>query len=98
LSASCLEQLTRAAPGSARVNQSIAENLMAQGRAEEAVRAYNKVAEAAPDMPEIHLALAQVYIQQGKAEQARLEIERELAIVPDSAAALELKRRFETGR
>src|SRR6185503_11524361 len=27
LSASCLEQLTRAAPGSARVNQSIAENL-----------------------------------------------------------------------
>jgi Flp pilus assembly protein TadD len=98
LSASCLEQLTQAAPGSARVNQAIAENLMTQGRTEEAVRAYHRVAESVPDMPEIHLALAQVYIQQGKAEQARLEIDRELAIVPDSAAALELKRRLETGR
>jgi hypothetical protein len=47
-------------------------------------------------LPEIHLALAEIYSEQGKKAEARKEIEQELAIVPESAAAAALKKKLDT--
>jgi hypothetical protein len=46
-------------------------------------------------LPDIHLALAEIYLEQGKHDAARQEVEQELAIVPESVAALALKKRLE---
>jgi hypothetical protein len=46
-------------------------------------------------LPDIHLALAKIYLERGKQAEARQEVEQELAIVPESVAALALKKRLE---
>ena len=91
-------EINRVAPGSARVEQILAENRAAQGRTSEAIRAYLKAAAADPRLAGIHLALAQIYVQEGKPEEARAEIERELAIVPENAMALAFKRKLDSTR
>jgi len=98
LSAWCIAEINRVAPGSARVEQILAENRAAQGRTGEAIRAYLKAAAADPRLAGIHLALAQIYVQEGKPEEARAEIERELAIVPENAMALAFKRKLDSTR
>ncbi len=98
LSAWCIAEITRVAPDSARVYQMLAENRAAQGRTGEAIRAYLKAAAADPRLPGIHLALAQIYVQEGKPDDARVEIERELAIVPENAMALAFKRKLDSAR
>ena len=95
LSAWCIAEINRVAPGSARVEQMLAENRVAQGRTGEAIRAYLKAAAADPRLAGIHLALAQIYVKEGKPEEARAEIERELAIVPENAMALAFKRKLD---
>lgn len=94
----CIRKIVRIAPDSARVHQMLAENRDAQGRTGEAVREYLKAAAADPKLAGIHLALAQIHLQEGKLDEARVEIERELAIVPESAMALELKRKLDSTR
>ncbi len=91
LSAWCIRQIARTSPRSARLHEIRAENLMALGRFGEAGEAFLKAAAADPALPGIHLALAQIYRQQGKLAGARQEIERELAVVPESVAALAFK-------
>ncbi len=98
LSAWCIREIARIAPDSARVYQTLAENHVAQGRTSEAEQAYLKASAADPRLAGIHLALAQIYLQDGKPDEAQREIERELAIVPESAMALALKRKLERAR
>jgi len=95
LSEWAMQRLREIDPGSARVYQALAHNYRVQGRADLAVRAFERAAQADPRLPEIHLALAQIHLEQKNWAEARKEVERELAIVPESAGALALKRRLE---
>jgi Tfp pilus assembly protein PilF len=94
LSQWAMQRLRDIDPGSARIYQVLGHNYRVQGRADLALRAFERAAQADPKLPEIHLALAQIYLEQRDEATARQEIERELAIVPESAGALALKRRL----
>jgi tetratricopeptide (TPR) repeat protein len=96
LSAWCYREIIHIQPNSARAYQTLAENFRAEGRPELAMRALQHAVQADPTLPETHLALAEIYFEQGKKAEARKELERELAILPDSAAASALKKRLDT--
>jgi len=93
----CLEQMRRLDPESPRVYESLADAYRAQGRTDDAIRAFQRAARADPKLPGIHLALAQIYLEQRKPEDARQEIEREVAIVPESLAAKAIQQRIVSG-
>ncbi len=95
LSEWAMQRLREADPGSARIYQVLGHNYRVQGRVDLALSAFERAAQADPRLPEIHLALAQIHLEQKNWATARQEIERELAIVPDSAGALALKQRLE---
>jgi tetratricopeptide (TPR) repeat protein len=95
LSEWAMQRLREIDPGSARIYQALGHNYRVQGRADLAARAFERAATADPKLPEIHLALAQIHLEQKNYGEARAEIDRELAIVPESAGALALKRRLE---
>ena len=95
LSEWAMQRLREIDPGSARIYQALGHNYRVQGRADLAVRAFERAAQADPKLPEIHLALAQIHLEQKNLGEARKEIERELAIVPESAGARALKQRLE---
>jgi tetratricopeptide (TPR) repeat protein len=90
-----MQRLREIDPGSARIYQALGHNYRVQGRADLAVRAFERAAQADPKLPEIHLALAQIHLEQRNYGEARQEIDRELAIVPESAGARALKQRLE---
>ena len=94
----CAQEIVRLNPRSARVYQMLGENYRVQaGRMELAVRAFQRAAQADPKLPDVHLALAGIYLEQGKQSEARKAIEQELAIVPESVAALALRQKLEAG-
>jgi tetratricopeptide (TPR) repeat protein len=82
-------------PGSARLEQALGHNYRVQGRTDQALRAFERAAAADPTLPEIHLSLAQIHMELKNWEDARKEIERELAIVPESAGARALLERLQ---
>jgi tetratricopeptide (TPR) repeat protein len=90
-----LEHLREVNPGSARLHQALGHNYRVQGKPEMAEQAFRRAAEADPTLPEVHLALAQLYVEQKRWAEARAEIERELALVPESAGARALRLRLE---
>jgi predicted Zn-dependent protease len=98
LAAHRIGEIRRIAPHSARLQEMLGENLVAQGRMPDALEAYAKAAAAAPKLPGIHFARAQIYLRLEKPQEARREIEQELVLVPESVTALafqqELARRF----
>ena len=96
LSVWCHKERVSQNPDSARVYQRLAENRRDKGQASLAARNYRRAIQADPNMPENHLALALIHLEQGKLPDARREIDAELAIVPYSAAAIELKKKLET--
>src|SRR5437867_469923 len=91
LSLWCHQKIRQINPGSVRVYQTLGENYRLQGRTEQAVHAYQLAVEADPMLAGLHLALAEICLEQGKEVEARNEVEKELAIVPESATALALK-------
>jgi Tfp pilus assembly protein PilF len=95
LSEWALQRLRDIDPGSARIFQALGHNYRVQGRVDLALRAFERATQADPRLPEIHLALAQLHMGQKNWTEARKEIDRELAIVPESAGALALKQRLE---
>jgi tetratricopeptide (TPR) repeat protein len=97
LSGWCLQQITKLDPRSARLPQIKAEIYSAQGNPEAALRSYQRAVDADPALPGLHLAMAQIYSRLGKSAEARTEVERELALVPDSAAAKALRQKLEAG-
>lgn len=88
-------RLREASPGSARLHQALGHSYRVQGKPEMAEQAFRRAAEADPKLPEIHLALAQLYVEQKRWADARAEIERERALVPESAGARALLQRVE---
>jgi tetratricopeptide (TPR) repeat protein len=95
LSAWSLDHLREVNPGSARLHQALGHNYRVQGKPEMAEQAFRRAAEADPTLPEVHLALAQLYVEQKRWAEARTEIERERALVPESAGARALQQRLE---
>jgi tetratricopeptide (TPR) repeat protein len=95
LSAWCYRQIQKLDPGSARVYQTLAENYHIQGKADLAIRTLEHAAKVDPMLPGVHLALAQIYLEQAKVPEARRAVEQELAIVPESVAALALKEKLQ---
>jgi tetratricopeptide (TPR) repeat protein len=90
----CHQQIRRINPRSVRLYQTLGENFRLQGRIEPAVRYLQLASQADPKTPGIHLSLAQIYLDQGKPADALKEVELELAIVPESAAALALGQKI----
>jgi len=92
LSETCLRQLHDGNPDSARSHQAQAHNYRLQGRPDLALEAFERAAQADPTLPEIHLAIAQIHVEQKRWAEAHREIERERAIVPESAGVQALER------
>lgn len=91
----CVARIRQKAPKSARLYQIMAGNYRAQGQLGRAKTALEVAARADPSLPGVHLEIATIDLQQGDAKGARKQIEKELAIVPESASALALKHRLE---
>jgi len=62
------------------------------GEREESVRAFRQAIAADPKLAGSHLALAVIYAQLGKRTEALAEIDQELAIAPQSAAARQVRQ------
>lgn len=91
------EAMRSQAPQSARVQQMMGEQYSIAGEADKAVTAFERAIAADPKLPGSHLALAVLYMRMDKKEQARAEIEKELAIAPDSAMAKQVKQALTGG-
>jgi len=89
-----LRELGTLEGGQARLHQAMGHNYRVQGRPDLALQAFERAARADPTLPEIHLAMAQVLMEQKRWGEARQEVERELAIVPESAGARALLARI----
>jgi len=95
----CAQEMDRINPRSARVYQMLGEEFRVQpGRIERAIREFQRAARADPKLPGIHQALAEIYLEQGKIADAQGEIEKELAVVPESVAALAVKQKLQGGK
>jgi tetratricopeptide (TPR) repeat protein len=94
LSQWAFEQIRAIDPRSARLSEALGREYMQQGQLEQALRVYQQAAERDPTLPGIHLALARIHADAGRWAEAAREIDRELAVVPGSAAALDLKARI----
>lgn len=95
LSEWCLRELRGLDNGEARLQQALGHNYRVQGKRDLALRAFERAAKADPTLPEVHLALAQIHMEEQRWAEARVEIERELALVPESAGARALQRRLQ---
>jgi len=89
-----LRELGTLEGGQARLHQAMGHNYRVQGRPDLALRAFERAVQADPTLPEVHLAMAQVHMEQKRWAEARQEVERELAIVPESAGARALLARL----
>jgi tetratricopeptide (TPR) repeat protein len=89
------ERIRSIDPDAARLQQALGLQYLDQNRPDFARNALERAATRDPTLDEVHLALARLHLEQGDLEQARVEVERELAIAPSSAAALELKAEIE---
>ena len=85
-------------PRSARLSEALGREYLQQGQPELALREYQEAAERDPALPGIHLALARIHADAQRWADAVREVERELAVAPGSAAALELKARVTAAR
>jgi tetratricopeptide (TPR) repeat protein len=85
-------------PRSARLSEALGREYLEQGRPDLALQAYEEAAERAPSLQGIHVALARIHADARRWDDAAREIERELALAPGSAAALELKARVDAAR
>jgi tetratricopeptide (TPR) repeat protein len=97
LSEWAFERIRATNPRSARLSEALGREYLEQGQLNQALRAYQEAAERNPALPGIHLALARIHADAGRWDEAAQEVERELTVVPGSAAALELKARIAAG-
>ena len=85
-------------PRSARLSQALGGEYVRQGRLDLAAHAFQEAARLDSALPDIHLALARIHLDQGRWDDAAREIERELAIAPESAEAQQLRTTIERAR
>jgi tetratricopeptide (TPR) repeat protein len=89
------ERLTNISPEPARLHQALGREYLNQGRTDLATDAFQRAAAADPRLPDVHLALARNHFDAGRTADASRELDRELAIVPFSKDALDLKARIQ---
>ncbi len=82
-----LALLGRLAPDSDRALEVQADALVAQGRNDEAMRAYRLVLEKNARLPEVYTAIGSINLREGKAIEAAAAFQRALALQPFSAVA-----------
>lgn len=95
LSVWCFKRMRELGPNSGRVQQLLGENYLSQGRMELAVKAYQTAIEVEPGLAGSHLALAYIHARAGEKDQCLRELQKELEVAPESASALELKKKLE---
>jgi len=91
LSKAAFEHMQSTAPQSARVQQMFGEQYAVAGDTGKAIAAYERAAAADPKLAGSHLALAVIYLRARKGDQALAEIDKELAIAPESAVARQVR-------
>jgi tetratricopeptide (TPR) repeat protein len=85
-------------PQSARLSQALGREYLQQGEVDLARAAFEQAVARDPTLPDVHLALARLHADARRWEDAAREVERELALVPDSRAARELGAAIDTAR
>jgi Flp pilus assembly protein TadD len=92
------QRIQRIAPQSPRLSEALGREMIEQGRLDDARYAYEQAVQKGPTLPGLHLALARIHFESRRFDEALAEVERELAIVPESAAARALKGAIEAAR
>jgi tetratricopeptide (TPR) repeat protein len=92
------ERIKAIDPRSARLSQALGREYLQQGRADQARLAFEEAAARDPALPEVHLALARLHADEQRWDEAAREVERELALTPESREARELKAVIDAGR
>jgi tetratricopeptide (TPR) repeat protein len=92
------EKIRAVDPRAARLSQALGREYLQQGRPDLALRAFEEAATRDPALAGVHLALARIHFDERRWDDAAREIERELAILPESRDARELKARIEAAR
>ncbi len=92
------ERMRLIAPRTARLPQALAQQYLDQRQPDQALASLEEAARLGPTLPEIHLALARIHLEAGRLDEAAAEVDRELAVAPDSRAARDLKTEIETAR
>jgi tetratricopeptide (TPR) repeat protein len=85
-------------PKSARLQQALGREYLAQGQPELALQAYQRAVERAPSLPELHLALAVIHFNLGRLDEASREAAATLALEPENRDARQLQTRIEASR
>jgi tetratricopeptide (TPR) repeat protein len=89
------ERLANSNPPSARVQQALGREYVRQAKPDLAIQAFQRAADADTTLADVHLALARIHFDAGRLADADSEVLRELAVVPYSKEALQLKARIE---
>jgi len=90
----CTRNIQRIDPRSVRLLQVMAEGYRAQGQLDRAKTLLESAVREDPKLPGLHLEIAEIALQQGNTQVALAEVRKELALVPQSAAALALESRL----
>ncbi len=83
-----VKRLQKAAPGSARAEELLAESYASSSEWPLAVIHFQNALAATPDAPAIHIELGEVLLREGKVRRAREEFDEELRRFPDSSRSL----------
>jgi tetratricopeptide (TPR) repeat protein len=92
------ERIRAVDPHAARLSQALGREYLNQRQPELALQAFEEAARRNPTLAEVHLALARIHLDEGRLEDAAREIDRELAILPQSRDARELKAKIDAAR
>jgi tetratricopeptide (TPR) repeat protein len=92
LSRWALERMRTIDPASARLQQLMGEEYSTAGEQEKAEAAFRRAIAKDPHLPGPHLALAILYLRGDKHSEALVEIDKELAIAPESAVAKQVRQ------
>lgn len=92
------ERIRALDPGSARLQQALGHEYVAQGEPALARQAFEAAAARDARLPGIHAALARLHADGGRWDDAEREVALELALVPASREARELKARIDAAR
>jgi predicted Zn-dependent protease len=83
-----VKRLQKAAPGSARAEELLAQSYAASSEWPLAVIRFQNALAASPDIPAIRIELGETLLREGKVKRAREEFDEELRRFPDSLRAL----------
>jgi Tfp pilus assembly protein PilF len=92
------ERIQAVDPQSARLQQALGREYLAQGQPELALQAFQRAVERDPSLPELHLALAVINFNLGRLDEASREVRRVLELEPVNRAARQLDARIQAAR